>query len=172
MRWSKVKALVEDSFADSVKNRVRIHSTGWRANPLARRSYGTAWIDVDGERIASFDDTAVWTMRGDHVPDDLCPSAEGIGAEIWKSHEGRYYAREFRAACWQYLHSSVTSSLEGPSAIVRALALLNSKVGRARLARYVEQEAHPLAKQLGEFRLSAEASAKKGSGSKASALSR
>ena len=45
MRWSKVKKLVEDGFAESVKGRVQIYSTHYQC------SCGRGWITIDGKEL-------------------------------------------------------------------------------------------------------------------------
>src|ERR1044072_4954234 len=46
MRWSKLKKLVEGSFAESVRGRVHVYSTRYQC------SCGRGWITVDGEELA------------------------------------------------------------------------------------------------------------------------
>jgi hypothetical protein len=122
-----------------------------------RSSKHRGWSAIDGEHVASFDDHLVQTLHGNWIPDwprDVDDSRTDA------LHANGFFGREFAPACFVYSHSNHHSSLTGLNPIVRALALLNAKVGRRRLAKYANAETHPLPKALAEFRMAAEADAR------------
>lgn len=49
MRWSKLKSLVEEKIADSVRGRIAINSTRY-----GNCTCGRAWLTVDGKEVAKF----------------------------------------------------------------------------------------------------------------------
>ncbi len=143
MRWSKVRQLVEATFAEPIRHRVAVESTTYRRSSFGG-AYGRGWITIDGIEVASFDDHVSARMFGARYdPGDLDP--------------GGYYGRWFRQSCFEYLHTALIISLQSPNPLIRALALLNAKVGKTRLARLAAAEEHPLPKAFATFRVEAEA---------------
>ncbi|NQT88950.1 hypothetical protein HQ560_19435, partial [bacterium] len=57
MKWSKLKSQVEGMFADSVRGRVRLHSTRYRK---AHDQDGRAWITIDGREIVNMPHIFKW----------------------------------------------------------------------------------------------------------------
>jgi hypothetical protein len=149
MRWSKVRKLVQESFADSVRGRVRIDVTNAHPRGDARRDgCKKAWITVDGRVVAYYNPLSpqLLTLR----------RADSV-REIPVFTQPR---PDFSEACWEYLHSSVNDSLQNPDPFVSSLAMLNTKVGRTRLQRASTLDLHPLTRAMLEFRLQAEREAR------------
>lgn len=74
---------------------------------------------------------------------------------------GEFSRFDLHEACWEYIHDlGPDRGLESNNPLIVSLAVLSSKVGACRLRLLVEdQNLHPLAKRLLEFRLNVEASA-------------
>ena len=51
MKWSKLKELTEERFAECLQNRVRLYATRYTSGSLFM---ARGWITIDGEEIASF----------------------------------------------------------------------------------------------------------------------
>jgi len=158
MRWSKVRKLVEESFAPSVRGRVSIHSTNSKQKGIAFAcNCGWGWIALDGRVIAALDThdaykiyrTPIWE---DHPP--ILPSDRGRGLV----ERGEFSRDDLHEACWRYLHSSINDSLNSTHPLLQSLAVLSARVGKNRLRRVASRELHPLTGALLEFRLEAEAS--------------
>jgi len=184
MRWSKVRKLVEESFADSVKGRVAVHTTQTRSGMPYACDCGHGWLTIDGESITHFHthlsydihrtpyhestDTAAAWRRNTDLPGQKRTSTFSTHPAVSDedrmpgnlSEPGEFSRYDLALSCWKYLHTSLQESLDSPSPIIRALAMLNGKVGRQRLARYAAAETHPLPKALAEFRIEAEAKAR------------
>jgi hypothetical protein len=168
MRWSKVRKLVRESFADSVRDHVDVHVTN--ADPR-----GTAWSDrckqgwisVDGVVVAHTDPHRLRKLTLSLPSSDEDNGSRQIiliveprarqkvpsGAEV-----GSFL--DFQDACWEYLHSNLNESLRSPDPFVSSLAVLNAKVGRTRLRRMSTWDLHPLTRAILDFRLAAERDAR------------
>jgi hypothetical protein len=157
MRWSKLKKLVEDSFAESVKGRVHVYSTRYQC------SCGRGWITVDGKELADLnteisgrkyqafyhETTKTVCARHPAVPDE--ERTEGNLIE-----PGEFSRFDLHEACWEYIHSSVNASLSSENPLIASLAVLNGKVGKTRLRKVQAQELHPLTRALLDVRMKAE----------------
>jgi hypothetical protein len=157
MRWSKVRKLVEDTFADSVKGRVTVHTTQDRSSIRFGSGYGGGWIMVDGKQIANFDDKMSCRLFGAPYDPASLHESDGLDGERFS---GGFYGRWFRESCFDYVHSGLNTSIRSTNALIRSLAVLNAKVGRGRLARLAAAEEHPLPKALAHFRIEAENAAR------------
>jgi len=162
MRWSKLKKLVEDSFAESVKGRVHVYSTRYQC------SCGRGWITVDGSELADLSTEvsgrkykAIYheSTRTICAKHPAIPDAEREPGNVVEP--GEFSRFDLHEACWEYVHSSVANSLSSNSPLIASLAVLNAKVGKGRLRRLAEQKLHPLTRALLEFRLRAEATPNK-----------
>lgn len=157
MRWSKLKKIVEDSFAESVRGRVHIHSTRYRC------SCGRGWITVDGNEVADLntelsgrkyraiyhETTRTTCARHPPVADDERTPGSLV-------EPGEFSRFDLHEACWQYAHSSVDESLRSDNPLVASLAVLSSKVGKTRLLRMRARKLHPLTRALLDFRMRTE----------------
>jgi hypothetical protein len=163
MRWSKVRKLVEDTFAESVRGRVTVHSTSYR-QPGVPFACGctTGWFAVDGEPLVHFDAHLSYRIHGAsyHEATGLGPQWSHPPVPDEARHDGRliepgeFSGYDFNEACWTYIHSSLNDSLASTNPIVVALAVLNRKVGKHRLRRLAERDdLHPLPRHLLALRL-------------------
>jgi hypothetical protein len=160
MRWSKVRKLVEESFAESVAGRVRVFSTHYSC------SCGYGSIVVDGRQVAEFS-TCLHFVGIQWVPDEDRPGwAREVPPVILDDERSKHpisVPREFsrfdlHRACWQLLHSNPHHALESGNGLLAALAALHNKVGVDRLRRMLDQDIHPLVRWAIDFRLDAERS--------------
>jgi hypothetical protein len=157
MRWSKLRKLVEDSFAESVRGRVHVYSTRYQC------SCGRGWITIDGEELANLctllsglkyaalyhETTPTVCLKHPAVRDE--DRATGNAVE-----PGEFSRFDLHEACWEYIHSSVNDSLDSGNPLVASLAVLNAKVGKGRLKKLSTRQLHPLTSALLNFRLKAE----------------
>ncbi len=157
MRWSKVKKLVEESFADTVRGRVAVYSTWYQCR------CGRGWITIDGKEIVNLSTHAAWqrydalyhestkTIWRKHPP---VPDEQRIAGNL--AEKGEFSRFDLHEACWEYLHSSIHQSLSSDNPLLVSLAVLSAKVGKTRLALLAREELHPLPKALLQFRMQAE----------------
>lgn len=159
MRWSKVKKLVEESFAQSVQRRVQLHTTHYGGC-----NCGHAWVTIDGIMHADFSTRlsgdiyrAVYheTTNTDCATHPAVPVGERTPGKLVE--DGEFSRFDLHEACWSYLHQSLKDSLESDNPLVKSLAILNAKVGKGRLAKLkADEQMHPLPKSFLKFRMEAE----------------
>lgn len=157
MRWSKVKKLVENSFAESVKGRVKVYSTHYQC------SCGRGWITVDGEELVDFSTMLSGSVYGyiyHETTNTICAKHSAVKDEDRTEgnliEDGEFSRFDLHNACWDYLHQSIKDPLESENPLIKSLAVLNAKVGKGRLVKIAEQNLHPLTRALLDFRLKAE----------------
>ena len=157
MRWSKVKKLVEESFAESVKGRVQIYSTHYQC------SCGRGWITIDGEELVDLSTMLSPIIhRCDYHETTNTPFPKHPAVSDDKRtpnklvEDGEFSRFDFHVACWDYLHQCIKNSLESKNPLIKSLAVLNAKVGKGRLTEIAKQNLHPFTRALLNFRLEAE----------------
>ena len=164
MQWSKLRSQVEDLFADSVKGRVRLHSTRYRK---MHDQEGRAWITIDGEEIVNMPHIFKWLYERDRRAAEL--SGVEPSMQTWEDYASKWRAaeKELRqeSVFWQgdlgdamfgYLHTSIDDILTSENVLVRAIGMLDRRVGKRRLATFAENINHPLVGLLHTFRCDAE----------------
>ena len=157
MRWSKLKKLVEDTFADSVKGRVHIYSTHYQC------SCGRGWITVDGKELVDLSTMLtglIYRCAYHEATKTDCVTHPAVPDEARKPgnliEPGEFSRFDLHEACWEYVHSSVNSSVASANPLIVSLAVLNAKVGKGRLLKLAETSLHPLTRALLDVRLTAE----------------
>jgi len=157
MRWSKLKKLVEDSFAESVRGRVHVYSTRYQC------SCGRGWITVDGKELADLNTEisgrkyqAIYhkTTKTECAKHSAVPEAERTAGTLVEP--GEFSRFDLHEACWEYIHSSVNSSLSSENPLIVSLAVLNGNVGKTRLKKMQTLKLHPLTRALLDVRMKAE----------------
>jgi hypothetical protein len=131
MKWSKLKQQIEDRFADSVRGRMAIHIT--RYGPGVSSMMTRGWLTWDGEEIFNFS-TIEWLLdRAPFSRFDLIDALES------------------------YLNLSIEDALSSANALIRAIAMLDRRVGKRRLQQVViDATTHPFITQLYTLRCTAE----------------
>ena len=145
MRWSKLRQVTEAWFAPEVRGRVALHMTAYRTTfHITRRD--RAWITIDGREV--------------------------VNMPYWGSYErdrnvhGRYDSWDLYGSMRALLTCTIDEALAGKfpgrdlgtigfGGVLRALALLDARVGRRRLATLDPAAELPLAAELLRFRLAA-----------------
>jgi hypothetical protein len=131
MKWSKLKQQIEDRFADSVRGRMAIHIT--RYGPGVSSMMTRGWLTWDGEEIFNFS-TIEWLL--DRAP---------------------FSRFDFIDALESYLNLSIEDAVSSANALIRAIAMLDRRVGKRRLQQVViDATTHPLITQLYTLRCTAE----------------
>jgi hypothetical protein len=157
MRWSKLKKLVEDTFAENVKGRVHIYSTHYQC------SCGRGWITVDGKELVDLSTMLsglIYRCQYHEATNTDCATHPAVPDNERKPDNlvepGEFSRFDLHEACWDYIHSSVNDSLSSHNPLIVSLAVLNAKVGKGRLERTASRRLHPLTRALLEIRLAAE----------------
>ena len=146
MRWSKLRKLVKDRFAPEVRDRLDINSAAYGACTC-----GHAWLTWDGEVIANFCTRAYGNVGG-YLP-DAAPRQPGPGELVGY---GEFNRQDAYHACWVLVHDlSIEEALSDADPLVKALAIVDARLGRRRLAQLDPETLHPLGRRLLELRLAA-----------------
>lgn len=170
MRWSKLKQLVEDRMADSLQHRVQVYSTWYRC--LGHDRLGRVWITVDKREVASMSDLPYYIDYRDlaeqirmtvGATDYRDPaqqrelSAASSKAETILHHQGRYSRPQAHAMLKMYMSQTIDDALHSDEMLIRALAMLDNRVGKRRLRTLqLADDEHPLVRQFYELRCEAE----------------
>jgi hypothetical protein len=146
MRWTKLRILVEERFAPSVAKRLAIHSAAY-----GNCTCGHCWITLDRNVIANFCTRAYYNKKshGDDGSNPMYKDQLVLYGE--KSRQDAY------SSMFDYVHNlSHNEALKSDDVLIQALAVLDSRLGKRRLAAFDDSELHPLAKKLLAIRREAE----------------
>jgi hypothetical protein len=156
MKWSKVKKLVEDRFAPSIKGRVQIYSTAYRC------TCGRGWFTIDGKEVADLSTFAVGNRfhcvyheatDTDCVTHPAIPDEERTPGNLVEY--GEFSRFDLHEACSNFLHSNVHECLQSENSLIQALAVLDEKVGKNKLKTLEIENMHPLPARFVLLRLEA-----------------
>jgi len=146
MQWSQLRQRVQELFAESVKGRVELRSTGYRH---AHDGEGRYWITVDGEEIVNIPRWYNWVLGPDYV---LQPNA----AKEFADYAALFAKGDFGNALLQYLSLSIDDVLHSDNVVVQALGMLDRRVGKRRLIAFDSKCSHPLVRLFYRLRCDAE----------------
>jgi hypothetical protein len=164
MQWSKLKSLVEARFAPALRRRVSLHQARYR---YAREEVGRVWLMVDGRDAASFATGAVRPAvraEADRLVDEReaggTPTAyadASAEAEETVRAAGVYDDAGALAELEAFLSLPIDEALGAARPLLRALAVLDARVGKRRLrALAAGPDEHPLVRTLLALRCDAE----------------
>jgi hypothetical protein len=169
MPWSRLQTPVQDLFAPSLRGRVALHQARYRRT---REEVGRVWVEVDGREIASFDTTS-YIRRRDELGKQLFEirraesggRAPGSAAHLETDRQAREILHRAGESddygalidLEAYLSLPIDDALTSPSPLVRALAVIDRRVGKRRLrAIAVGQREHPVVRELYALRCAVE----------------
>ena len=168
MNWSQLKKQLHGLMTPDLRDRVGIHFTRYRQ--AHDEDYGRGWITLDGEQLLDASDFRYLFAENDEATISEARAAFP-GSQAWSDHSGTVTSRSVRHLLgtrgvysrggffdllYEYIHSPINQSLASPYPLVRALALLDRRVGRRTLERLVVTETeHPLIHRFYALRLSA-----------------
>ena len=148
-QWSKLRARVEEFLADSVKGRVGLHSTRYRG--IEHDCHGRDWITLDGQELVNMPHWYGWSnYYGRPNPAD----DENQGR--LSDYESLFQYGTLGRALFDYLNMPIDDILSSSSVLIRALGMLDRRVGERRLKCLADDNAHPLVRLLHRFRCDAE----------------
>lgn len=151
MRWSKIKQDMEALLAESLSGRIAFHATRYHE---AHDSEGRGWMTLDGKEIVNFCTLSAWNRE--YEIESFCDSAHH-GARLVRRSEGCYTLPEYQNVLREYTKTSIDRALVSDEPLIRALAMLDRRLGKRRLQKlaYVPTS-HRLVRQFLELRLEAE----------------
>jgi len=119
-------------FADAVRGRVGLWTTRYEK---AHDRFGRSWITIDGREVVSMSN---YLACGDRVADGNPDRFEA----------GVFAAYDLPLAMREYLTLSVDKAIGSLNPLIRALAVLDGRVGQRRLARFDAATESPLVVQM------------------------
>lgn len=153
IKWSKHKQIIEDRICDSLKKRIRIHLTHYRA---AHEPESRFWITFDNKEIFSISKMK-WLNEWAKIREEYSKN-QGIEdpyyyAEKILHSNGKYYIDDIQDSLEQYINLSIEEALASSDFIIESLAIIDKRVGKRRLATLIlKEKEHPLVKKLFEIR--------------------
>lgn len=168
IRWSKLRAELEDRITPSLRGRVALHQARYRHS---REEVGRVWLELDGRELISFDTTSYIAKRS-RLASELedvrptGPDADGAGtsqnvdeaAKDALRRAGEYDDYSALVDLESYLSLSIDDALRSPSPLLRALAVIDRRVGKRRLQVLAPLTSeHPLVRELFKARIEANA---------------
>jgi hypothetical protein len=173
MQWSKLRTKVEAYFAESVKERVRLHSTRYRR---MHDQEGRAWITIDGKEIVNMIHIFKWMGEVSFRAKSLAgesDEADSLAGEIdegyWQRlaekqeeveqqlhEESFFWQGDLGMAMHDYLSMPIDEILRSQNPLLRAIGMLDRRVGKRRLAALEMTTEHPLVLATYQFRCLAE----------------
>jgi hypothetical protein len=156
MRWSQLKSRISELVDPSVRDRVALHQARYR---YTREEVGRVWLTIDGREVASFDSSTYTRRRAELAHalehDMTSPEADAVARRELRE-AGLSDDYEAIADLGRYLSLSIEDALASPSPLVRALAVIDRRVGKRRLRSLAANPIeHPLVRQLLRLRLDA-----------------
>jgi len=139
VQWSKLKSRIRDFICPELRGRIDFHVTSYRHSHDEAEK---CWITVDGQRILTLGWYAYHCKHSD---------ADDQTREQLAIHPPQHLGDAMRA----YLDMSVTQALESENPFIRALAIVDRRVGvRSLHAISVDEQDHPLVNAFYRLRIS------------------
>jgi hypothetical protein len=170
MRWSKAKKLLEELMADSVKGRIQFYVTSY--GPGHSSTMARAWITWDKQELVNMS-SAEWLMETYSTAGQIQEinratsftepqQREGYyltfhEAERISQEKGIFSRSQFEEAVEEYLNLSITAALDSDNPIIKALSMLDRRLGQRRLKQLqLDRTEHSLVRMLYLLRCEAE----------------
>jgi hypothetical protein len=150
MQWSQLKKRIEAHFAESVKNRIKIGSTSYHH---AHDQLGRSWIEIDGKEIINMCYYKFEVERYKRYQVN-----EGDREQIAQNlNENNLFSQnDWHSALNDYLNLSIDSIRKSEKPLIRALGMLDARLGKRSLHKINIDSEHDLVKRLFFLRCDAE----------------
>ena len=128
MQWSKLKSRMKDRICPELRYRIDFHVTSYR------RSHDGAdkiWITCDGETVFSYKYYHHERATAEAFFCGLTGDAIGSMLRELEIHSPEDLGNAMRS----YLDLSIQDALASPNALIRALAMIDRRLGHRRLAK-------------------------------------
>lgn len=157
MKWSKLRKELQERLAENLKGRMDYHLTTYKNST---GYLGRAWITWDGKEILNFSNQDTWnsyqsysnksaqTNYTSHEP--IKPSERTEGEIVEKGEFSKY---DFAENAFKFLSINAQDALKSENPILRALAVVDKRIGRRALNELKKTETHPMIKYLIELRM-------------------
>jgi hypothetical protein len=157
MRWTQLRKQLQDRFATSVTASVDLNQTRYRHS---HDQEGEFWISVRGSRIFSAGSLSYLCSLGALAANSQQDGASPAQAyeQAWPVMEssGLMLLEQVNKELFGSLSQTVDEMLKHCNPVIRALALVDTRYGKRRLARFDPATEHPLVQRLYRLRCDAE----------------
>lgn len=170
MPWRQLASALRERVALPLRERIALHQARYR---YTREEVGRVWITVDGREIAQFDTSSYVRRRAELAGDlraanGLRPFGDAGGQREYLDADaaavdilrraGQYDDYGALADLEAYLSLPIENALGSPSPLVRALAVVDRRVGKRRLRAILPrmEGEHALVVELFQLRCAAE----------------
>jgi hypothetical protein len=166
-RWSDLKKRIEALFAENVRGRVELRSTSYRKMHDQEKR---AWITFDKREIINLCPCRHWiayrtegarlrATEPDELPDSplyCLTQSQQQRISQYLREQSLFTPYDFHALLFDYLSYSIEDVLRSDHPLVRALGMLDRRMGKRRLLTYPVETEHPLVRRFHAFRCEAE----------------
>ena len=150
MQWSQLRKRIENTIAESVRVRIQFGSTSYRHS---HDQEGRGWIAIDGHEILNM---ASLTFEIEHYQREMVEPL-GDKERTRELHGKNLFAQwDFNGSLFSYLNLSIDDILRSDNALIRAVGMLDARVGKRRLKKIDVTHEHDLVKRLYYLRCEAE----------------
>jgi hypothetical protein len=162
MKWTKLRTQLTALICPMLRDRIALHQARYR---YTRSESGRVWLTLDKRQIVSFD-TDKYIARSHELEKALGESATHAGELVYGPSRGPVYEQlrasgEYddyaaRGELESYLNMPLEEALTSPSPLIRALAVVDRRLGKRRLRALRMEDEHPLVRTLYVARCEAE----------------
>ena len=164
MVWSKLKKIIQNNFADSVKGSVQLYITSYGSDPDVQELYNRGWITVDGIEVVNFaSPSAFFIHRKDwNASTPGAFEANSATKEYPQrttnslAEDGEFSRYDLTSCCIAYCEMSAGEAIVHESPMIQMLAVLDKRVGKRRLIEMDKKALHPLVRYFLDLRMEAE----------------
>lgn len=167
MQWSQLRKQLSERLAPSLAKRVDFHVARYRT---AHDELGRAWVTFDGDEVVSLSDQEFENeyyplaseIRRINQAEDYSTQTTEYRAAYDSAREitaakGNFARWDFTTAARRFLTLPIEDALTAEDPLIRALAVLDRRVGKSRLRKMAASKAeNPVIRRLLKVRCDAE----------------
>lgn len=157
MRWSQLKKQLQDRFAKSVAASIDLNQTRYRHS---HDQEGEFWISLRGSRIFSAGSlsylSSLGALTAKNRADGSTPAQAYELAWPVMDSSGKFLLEQMNRDLFCSLSLTVEQMSEHNNPVIRALAIIDARYGKRRLAAFDPSSEHLLVQKLHDLRLEAE----------------
>jgi hypothetical protein len=152
MKWSKLRFELKERLADNLKSRMDYHLTTYKNS---RGYMGRAWITWDGKEILNFSNQDTWKKyqsysnelaETHYISHEAIKETERTEEDIME--KGEFSKYDFSENAFIFLNLNVQEAIKSKNTILRALAVVDKRIGKRTLDELQKSEHHPMIKHL------------------------
>lgn len=157
MRWSQLKKQLQDRFAKSIAATIDLNQTRYRHS---HDQEGEFWISFRGSRMFSAGSLTYLSSLGAETSKNRAAGATSAQAYelAWPvmDSSGLFLLEQMNKDLFFSLGLTVEEMLEHNNPVIRALAIIDARYGKRRLATFDPSTEHHLVQRLHHLRCEAE----------------